>query len=135
MRPEPPARVALEATVSPSEDPGKVLESVKNVLGEVDHSVRETPRLIRVESSAPGNLDRVHDQLRDRQVRGAARRRLYVGTTGNSTTVMINRQAATAGVVALCDTEGESPLGPIYLTIESKNLEKWIVWLSDYPSG
>jgi predicted RNA binding protein with dsRBD fold (UPF0201 family) len=135
LRPEFPARVALEATVAPSEDPGKVLAAIKNILGEADHAVKETTRKIRVESSAPGNLDRVHDQLRDRQVRGAARRRLYAGRSGNSTTVMINRQAATAGVVALCDNEGESPLGPIYLTIESEKLEEWIQWLSDYPSG
>jgi uncharacterized protein len=135
LRPEFPARVALEATVAPSEDPSKVLGAMKNVLGEVDHAVRESPSKIRIDSSASGNLDRVHDQLRDRHVRGAAKRRLYAGRSGNSTTVMINRQAATAGVVALCDNEGESPLGPIYLTIESKKLEEWIQWLSDYPSG
>lgn len=135
MRPELTAKIALEATVAPSEDPHKVLAAIMSVLGEVDHTVEETSRLVRVESEAAGNLDRVHDQLRDRQVRGAARRRLLVGRSGTSTTVMINRQAASAGVLALCDNESESPLGPIYLTIESEGIEEMIRWLTDYPEG
>jgi len=135
LRPESPVRVRLEATVAPSEDPRKVLAAIKNVLGDVDHTVEETPRSIRVESEAAGNLDRVHDQLRDRQIRGAARRRLLAGRSGKSTTVMISRQAATVGVVALCDSEGESPLGPIYLTVESERLDDLIQWLADYPGG
>ena len=135
MRPELAGRVTLEATVSPSEDPRKVLAAMMSVLGEVDHSVEETARLIRVESSAGGSLDRLHDQLRDRQVRGAARKRFLAGRRGRSTTVMINRQAATAGVIALCDNEAESPLGPVYLVVESENLDELIRWLTDYPEG
>jgi len=135
LHPETGARVALEATVSPSEDPRKVLDAVLTILGEAEHSVKETRRLVRVESAAPNALDRVHDQLRDRQVRGAARRRFLAGRSGDSTTVMVNRQAAAAGVVALCDSEEESPLGPIYLSIESKGLDDLIHWLTDYPSG
>lgn len=135
MRREFDARVVLKGTVAPSEDPQIVLNAMRNVLGEAEYKARETQRLIRVESSAPENLDRVHDQLRDRQVRGAARRRFYAGRSGNKTTVMINRQAAVAGVVALCDSEEESPLGPIYLTVESKSLDELIRWLTDYPVG
>jgi len=106
-----------------------------NILGEADHVVEETQGFIRVESSAGSSLDRLHDQLRDRQVRGAARKRLLAGRTGKSTTVMVNRQAATAGVIALCDTEAESPLGPVYLFVESERLDDIIRWLTDYPEG
>ncbi|HYC11831.1 MAG TPA: RNA-binding domain-containing protein [Nitrososphaerales archaeon] len=135
MRPELVGRVALEATVSPSEDRSKVLAAMMNILGEADHVVEETQGFIRVESSAGSSLDRLHDQLRDRQVRGAARKRLLAGRTGKSTTVMVNRQAATAGVIALCDTEAESPLGPVYLFVESERLDDIIRWLTDYPEG
>jgi predicted RNA binding protein with dsRBD fold (UPF0201 family) len=123
------------ATVSPSEDPRKVLLAVRNVLGEAEFTVKEALGRITAESSAAGSLDRVHDQLRDRQVRGAARKRLLAGRSGNSATVLVNRQAATVGVVALCDHEAESPLGPIFLTIESEALDELIGWLTDYPAG
>jgi len=128
-------KVSLEATVSPSEDPDKVLTAVRLVLGDVPHTVRATKDSVLVESSSAGCLERLHDQLRDRRVRGAARRRFLSGMSGNRTTVMVNRQAATAGVIALCDSEEESPLGPIYLTVESKGLDELIRWLTDYPGG
>jgi hypothetical protein len=135
LRPEFNAVVSLEATVSPSEDPAKIVSAMEDVLGGVSCTVRERENRILVESSADGCLDRLHDQLRDRQVRGAARRRFLSGRSGNKTTVMVNRQAATAGVVALCDSEEESPLGPIYLTIVSKKMDELILWLTDYTSG
>jgi predicted RNA binding protein with dsRBD fold (UPF0201 family) len=126
-------RVTLEATVAPSEDPGRVLGAILNVLGGADHTVVEAQGSVRVESSAASSLDNVHDQLRDRQVRGAARKRLLAGRTGSSATVVLNRQAAAAGVVALCDNDDESPLGPMYLTVRSERLDDLIQWLTDYP--
>lgn len=127
--------MSLEAKLSPSEDPQKVLEAMKSILGDVPHTVMEEGSLIRVESSAPESLDKLHDQLRDRHVRGAARRRFLTGRSGRRTTVMVNRQAAAAGVVALCDSEEESPLGPVFLTIQSRNLDELIQWLTDYEAG
>jgi hypothetical protein len=135
LSPEFDAAVSLKAVVSPSEDSARVLRAIEFILGGVSCTVRETGNRILVESSADGCLDRLHDQLRDRQVRGVARKRFLSGRSGNKTTVMVNRQAAAAGVVALCDSEEESPLGPIYLTIESKRMDELILWLTDYPSG
>ena len=58
-----------------------------------------------------------------------------LNTSGRTTSVMLNRQAAAAGVVALCGTPEESPLGPIYLTIESEDVAKIVDWLAAYPEG
>jgi len=122
----------LEARLAPSEDPEKVLSAIMNVLGKVSHSIEKGNRLIRVETPDPSSLDRLHDQLRDRNVRAAARRRLIAGRSSDRTSLMINRQAATAGIVVLCDSAEESALGPLCLTIESRNLDKVIEWLTDY---
>lgn len=135
MRPELDFKVRLEATVALSEDPEKVLGAMLNVLGGVRHTQRVTKDRAVVESSDRWSLDKLHDQLRDRQVRGAARKRFLSGREGDRTTVMLNRQAATAGVFALCDNERESPLGPIYLTVDSRNLDALIEWLTAYPEG
>ena len=42
---------------------------------------------------------------------------------GRRVTVLLNRQAAAAGVVALCTSATESPLGPLVLEIECDNPE------------
>ncbi len=126
------ARLALLAPVSPSEDPAKVLQAMKNVVGEAHCDITtdsDSARLVTEDSRA---LVHVRDQLRDRHVRSAARKRMLLKRSGHSTSLMLNRQAATAGVVALCGSPDESPLGPIYLTLESEKIDAVVDWLTAY---
>ncbi|MDG6898590.1 MAG: hypothetical protein JRN24_02520 [Nitrososphaerota archaeon] len=132
MKPEFELRVTLESILSPSEDPEKVQAAMREILGECDCRVSAKPLSIRFESDDSGCLLKIRDQLRDRRVRGAARKLLLAGTKGRKTTVMLNRQAATVGVVALCGSEGESALGPIYLTIESDDVGSITDWMTAF---
>jgi predicted RNA binding protein with dsRBD fold (UPF0201 family) len=134
-RPKFHLRVTAEAAVGLSEDSAKVGTAVANVLGECRHVVEEVPQMVRMTSDDSASILRLHDQLRDRHVRAAARKLLLAGREGNVSTVMLNRQAAYAGVLALCGSEAESPLGPIYLTIGSDELDDAIEWLTAYETG
>ena len=125
----------LEATVSPSEDPERVVAALKRVAGDVKGEIRSEGKSVRLVTEDPKALNRVRDQLRDRHIRSAARRQLLVNRTGGTTNLMLNRQAAAAGVVAICGSPDESPLGPIYVAFESESLDEVIDWLSDYLEG
>jgi len=129
------AKILLEATISPSEDPGKVAEALAGVLGEAAELADTGPASARLTIGNPQALARVRDQLRDRHVRSAARRQLLLNKSGTSTRLMLNRQAAAAGVLALCGSDEESPLGPIYMTIESDRLDEVIDWVTAYDGG
>jgi predicted RNA binding protein with dsRBD fold (UPF0201 family) len=126
------ARLVMEARISPSEDPAKVDEALMNVAGVSFREGRQSPTTARLTTEDSKALVRVRDQLRDRHIRAAARRQMLLNSSGRSTFLMLNRQAAAAGVVALCGSEEESPLGPIYLKIESERLQEVIDWLTDY---
>ena len=126
------AKLALEATVSPSENPAKVLQAMKNVVGEARCDVATDSRSARLMTVDPRALISIRDQLRDRHVRSAARKQMLLKNSGRSTSLMLNRQAAAAGVVALCGTPEESPLGPIYLTLESEEIGALMDWLTAY---
>lgn len=131
-RPEFRVKVTLEASVSPSEDSTKVLMALRSVVGGfagTELTEAGSASLVAEESTA---LAVMRDQLRDRHTRSAARRQLLLNREGRRTSVMLNRQAAAAGVVALCGSPDESPLGPIYLTIESDQLDSVIDWLAAY---
>lgn len=133
--PEFKIRLILEATVSPSEDPAKVAEALGGVvaLGPESASVGpQTARLVTTEAKA---LEEIRRQLRDRHIRPAARRQLILNKTGVSSSLMLNRQAAVVGVVAVCGSPEESPLGPIYLTLSSEKLDEAIDWLTTYTGG
>jgi predicted RNA binding protein with dsRBD fold (UPF0201 family) len=124
--------VELRASVAPSEDPQKVLAAMRHVMGDCDYSVDEAEGSIRLSSSSQRCLQKLHDQLRDRHVRDAARRLMLRLLEGDTLSLMLNRQAAAAGVLALCTTATESPLGPLRLEIESDAPLKLIDWLTAY---
>jgi predicted RNA binding protein with dsRBD fold (UPF0201 family) len=132
----PPSVVAitLRATVSPTEDPAKVLAAARSALGECAYEVEdggtEGDGSIVLRSKDGRCLRKVRDQLRDRHVRDAANRLLLRMRDGPRVTMLLNRQAATAGVVALCTSATESPLGPLVLVVESESPEAVIAWLT-----
>jgi predicted RNA binding protein with dsRBD fold (UPF0201 family) len=134
LQPDPSAKVRLEAAVAPSEDPEKVMSAIRSVVvGTTHEEVGKSE--VRVVAEGSATLQRLRDQFRDRHVRGAARRLLIAGARGDSTTLMLNRQAATEGVVVLCGAPEESPLGPIYVTITCRGMEGLIEWLTAYEEG
>ena len=49
--------------------------------------------------------------------------------TDDSTWFYLNKQAAFASVITLCDEVDESSLGPIKVVLHSTNIENVIEWL------
>jgi predicted RNA binding protein with dsRBD fold (UPF0201 family) len=105
---------------------------MRQVLGDCDYSVDEGAASIRIRSESSRCLQKLHDQLRDRHVRDAARRLMLASLEGHVLPLKLNRQAAAAGVLALCSNAVESPLGPLNLEIECEAPEKLIDWLTAY---
>ncbi len=134
-QPELEAKVILDATISPSEDPLRVATALANILDSEPDAVERGKDSARLGTGDPKALKRIKDKLRDRHVRSAARRQLLLNKSGDSSSLMLNRQAAAAGVIALCGTPEESPLGPIYLSVESDSLDAVIDWVTAYEEG
>jgi predicted RNA binding protein with dsRBD fold (UPF0201 family) len=124
--------ITLHASVSPSEDPAKVLGAARNVLPDCAYEVDEVQGGFTLRSNERACLVKIRDQLRDRHVRAAANRLLLRMRDGGRLTVLLNRQAAAAGVVALCTAATESPLGPLVLQVECDNPDAIIEWLTAY---
>ena len=135
MIPEAKVKVSIEARVSPSEDSEKVARAILNVVGDSPGDMKRSGSEVHYGSEGAGSLAHLREELRDRRVRAAARRLLTDSRQGSLTTLMINRQAAAAGVVVLCGSEDESPLGPIFVRIESDQLDEVIGWLTAYEGG
>ncbi|HKT22162.1 MAG TPA: hypothetical protein VJR06_06105 [Nitrososphaerales archaeon] len=128
-------KLILEAAVSPSEDPAKVAGAVGKVIRLGPDAVALGGRRARIAVADRKSLERIRDQLRDRHVRTAARRQLLLNKSGASSSLMLNRQAAAVGVLAVCSVPEESALGPIRLTLTSDRLDEAIDWLTAYPGG
>lgn len=103
---------------------------MRNVLGACEFAVEASSTSIRIRSEDGRCLQKLHDQLRDRHVRDAARRLMLASLEGNFLPLKFNRQAAAAGVIALCTNAIESPLGPIHLDVETDSPNVLIEWLT-----
>jgi predicted RNA binding protein with dsRBD fold (UPF0201 family) len=129
------AKVVLEASISPSEDPAKVADAMCKVIGETESAPMVGPAFAKLTVDGDRALAHLRDRLRDRHIRSAARRQLLLSQKRRSSTLMLNRQAAAAGVLAICGSPAESPLGPIFLVLESDRVDHAIDWLTSYEEG
>jgi len=124
--------IIVEAQIKRTESPAKVSDAVKKLFGEKGDLRVEQDRVLFVSTNIEA-LRYLKDQFRDRRVRSSARR-LLIKNRGEEdslqTHLLLNKQAATVGIGALCDDPSESALGPIVLRLRSGNLEAIIDWLT-----
>ena len=120
-------KISAYCTINTSEDINKVRTSLSNILTDMDEKI--TGDSLVANSNNYESLTRIYETMRSRKSKSAYRRLLMRNMTNNSTWFYLNKQAAFANVVALCDEAGESPLGPIKVVLHSKNIEDVIDWL------
>ena len=120
-------KVSAYCTINASEDVNKVRTAVSNILIDMDEKI--TGDSLVANSSNYESLTRIYETMRSRKSKSAYRRLLMRNMANNSTWFYLNKQAAFANVIALCDEADESPLGPIKVVLNSKNIEDVINWL------
>ncbi|HKW04858.1 MAG TPA: RNA-binding domain-containing protein [Nitrososphaerales archaeon] len=122
--------VRAEAEVKKTESKEKVTGALANLFPAHGELKVEDKSVVFISKNIE-SLRFIKNQFRDRQIRAAARKLLLSNCeSSNETTLLLNKQAATVGIAALCDDPRESQLGPIVLKIWSENLEKIIDWLT-----
>ena len=120
-------KVSAYCTINASEDVNKVRTSVSNILIDMDEKI--TGDSLVANSSNYESLTRIYETMRSRKSKSAYRRLLMRNMAKDSTWFYLNKQAAFANVIALCDEADESRLGPIKVVLHSKNIEDVIDWL------
>jgi hypothetical protein len=122
--------VQISAKVHASESSSKVSKAIENVSGGVKPIKVEEDGFTIFSYDSEVALHNLFRKIRERRVIAVARRLLLKGVVGDTTTIMINKQVAFSGGIVLCEEEDESPLGPIYVKIESSNISKVVDWLA-----
>ena len=120
-------KISVYCTINESEDVNKVRTAVSNILTDMDEKL--TDGSFTANSDNYESLTKIYEIMRSRRTKSAYRRHLMRNMTEDSTWFYLNKQAAFANVIALCDEEDQSPLGPIEVVLHSKNIEDVIDWL------
>ena len=120
-------KISVYCTINESEDTNKVRTAVSNILTDIDEKI--TDNSLVANSNNYESLTKIYETMRTKKTKTAYRRHLMRNMTEDSTWFYLNKQAAFANVIALCDEEDQSPLGPIKVVLHSKNIEDVIDWL------
>ena len=120
-------KISVYCNINESEDVNKVKTAISNILTDMDETTDDSSFV--ANSSNYESLTKIYEAMRTRKTKTAYRRHLMRNMTEDSTWFYLNKQAAFANVIALCDEEDQSPLGPIEVVLHSKNIEDVIDWL------
>ena len=125
--PDVSCKIDAYCSINPSEDPKKVEQALTNILVNVDVTVNN--ETLKATSSNLESLQKIYEAIHSHQSKNAYRRQLNQNLRDGSSWFYLNKQAAFANVIALCSESDESPLGPIKIILNSKNIDIIIEWL------
>ena len=123
-------KISAYCAINPSEDIDKIRTAVSNVL--IDMNERIAGNSLITNSNNYESLSKIYEIVRAKNITKAYRRNLRQNMADDSTWFYLNKQAAFANVIALCDEDNQSPLGPIKIVLQSKNIRDVIDWLVPY---
>ena len=127
IAPRAAVRIQAVAAVYPSESPTKVEAAIHNIF---DGETRHEKFSIYASATDPKSLEIVKEAIGTGSKSNKAYKRILHENLHNGTTwFYLNKQAAYAGSVAICNEADESPLGPIKITISSADVAGFIDWL------
>ena len=130
----PKIQITLEIPMYYTEDPGKLRTAIKNLIQEpeINLDAKQVPSMITVRAIGVDALRPLYLKLRSQRTLEAARMVLKGSRIENQVTFYLNKQAAFKGRIHFCEPEGESPLGPIMVTVESTDITWFIDWLTPH---
>jgi len=125
--PDVSCKIDAYCSINPTEDPKKVEQAITNVL--VDVEVKINKESLKATSTNLESLKKIYEAIHSHKSKNAYRRQLNQNLSDGSSWFYLNKQAAFANTVALCSESEESPLGPIKIILNSKNIDEVIEWL------
>jgi len=124
-------KIEVRTRLNPTENKGKVYGAVGNIIDvKADVIDLSNNDFITFTSSNINSIKPLFEKLREQKILEAARSLLLSVKTPEFIMFHINKQAAYANKIHLCAEAGESPLGPITVVVYSKNIGKFIDWLT-----
>lgn len=119
-------KIFMKAEVNPTEDLDKVIKAISNIFEYDDIEIGEDYICASGEKESITNLRK---ELRERKIRGVARKMMLRGIHANKTHFSLSKQAAYVGIPNFVE-DHLSPLGEIEVEIETDNTPKFIDWIA-----
>jgi len=120
-------QIEMFCAVNPSEDTNKIKKAISNIF---PHSTITTENFsISAQSKDLKSFEKIYETIHTKQSQKTYRRNLEKNLEDDTTWFYLNKQAAFAEKVAICEKIDESPLGPIKVILTSSNIDGIIDWI------
>ncbi|WP_424355886.1 RNA-binding domain-containing protein [Methanobacterium sp. MBAC-LM] len=119
-------KIYAKTELNPTEDIDKVTKTLKNMFDYDDIEIGEDYVLVSGEKESITNLRK---EMRERKIRGAARKIMLKGIGANKIYFKLSKQAAFVGVPNFVEDD-LSPLGEIDVEIETDDVQRFIDWIA-----
>ena len=120
-------KIEMFCSVNPSEDPEKIKKAISNIF---PNSTLKTENFsISAVSNDLNSFEKIYETIYSKQSQKVYRRSLEKNLDKNTTWFYLNKQAAFAEKIAICEESEESPLGPIKVFLTSPNIDGIIDWI------
>ena len=129
MHPNFEVYVSAETLINPSEEPSRVIKCLINTVNGGSPEINEEGNLAMVNTEGLHALHHIRVGVKSRFSAGVLRRLFEYNRSINKTWFLLNKQAAYSGVIAIVESSVESSLGPIMVTITSRDLDRVLEWL------
>jgi len=127
--PQLSCKIEAYGSVNPSEDPKRIEKAILNIL--FDCEIKKGKFSISGISQNLESLEKIYETIHSRKSQNSLKKNMEKNLDHNTTWFYLNKQAAFAGNVALCEEADESPLGPIKIILTSQKIDKIISWLTE----
>lgn len=120
-------KIEIFSSINPSEDPKKVESAILNIFPDCEINLEQFS--IKGISKQLYSLEKFHEAIHSMQSQRIYKRTLEKHLENNTTWFYLNKQAAFAEKIAICEESEESPLGPIKVILTSPKIDRIIEWL------
>ena len=120
-------KIEMLCSINPSEDHSKIESAILNIFPNCEILIEKFS--IKGNSNDLHSLEKIHEAIHSMQSQRIYQRTLEKNLENNSTWFYLNKQAAFAEKIAICEKSEESPLGPIKVILTSQNIDRIIDWL------
>ncbi len=120
-------KIEMFCSINPSEDPEKIKKSILNIFP--NSKIKIEDYSISAQSKDLTSFEKIYETIHFTRSQKIYRRNLENNLENNSTWFYLNKQAAFAEEIAICEEAEESPLGPIKVIMTSPDIDSIIDWI------
>ncbi len=120
-------KIEMFCSINPSEDPEKIKKSILNIFPNSKIKIEDFS--INAHSKDLTSFEKIYETIRFKRSQKNYRRNLENNLDNDTTWFYLNKQAAFAEEIAICEEAEESPLGPIKVILTSPDIDRIIDWI------